>query len=85
MEEPRLFDAFLKGNNVDSKECLWFEKDDADTLVAAIALGMLFRWDFLLVDGTARFLAEHSHDNGLSIYRASEETLNSLTALGFDR
>lgn len=83
-EEARLFDAYLRGNNVDSKECLWFEKEDSDALVATIALGILFRWDFLLVESTAHFVAEHSRDNGLGVYRASKETLNSLSALGFD-
>ena len=82
-EEPYLFDSYLSGNNVEPRECIWFGSEDADALVATLSLSILFRWDFLLIDRAAKFVAEHSHDNGLNILQASEETLNSLSVLGF--
>jgi len=82
-EEMQLFDAYMTYMAMTSKACIMFDRQDGHAFVAVMAMCLLFRWDFGLIDNKAELLAIHSHDNGLGIFRVPEEMLEALSTLGF--
>jgi hypothetical protein len=82
-EERHLFETYLKVHSGYPSECLWLEYADEEVFVATFAMCLLFRWDFWVVSDALPLVARHSHDSGLSLYRAPEELLQALSQLGF--
>ena len=81
-EESRLFDSFIRSAGEQPSDCLLFQGSETEALAIILALGLLYRWDFWIAAPTSGFVAQHSHDIGMSIFSASSEMLAASKQLG---
>jgi len=84
--EEFLFQKFLFGLGAkispENNRAFLFNDNDHLEFVSIFSLSILFCWNFWIVNESAPFVMEHSHDVDARIHKSSNEILDRLQQMG---